>query len=324
MAASPFGKATRSRALRQFEAELEQAVTAENAWEAVYRLLLSIDSRTGLAHVYDANHMQPGGNFHARAQRFSRLLCKRWSIPLEQLSANVDYMFRFCVEVYRKVTGTSVDHRFVDAVRKVLAERLAVPGDVLEEAALAIDQVAEDFYRIGKKRANVRGEGFEDVLCWLLTTVADVPAGQLRTRISAGQLPGFRTPERQAKPPKPDIAVVSQDGALTMSIITVKWSLRQDRLDQFGQEWEYYKGHKVQQADVWSFLVTNEMDIARLRDVLSPHRGAGGFHFHCVYHVNLDLLREMQEDRFEPLEHYMASGRLKGLRDLLNSGSSLW
>ena len=84
---SPFGRETRLAALDEYLSQCG-AVTAENAWEHMYRLLLSIDRRTRLAHVYDGSHMQKGGNFHSRAVRFTELLCQHWG------SNRIDFISR--------------------------------------------------------------------------------------------------------------------------------------------------------------------------------------------------------------------------------------
>jgi hypothetical protein len=63
---SPFGQRTRMRVLDEYFANA-QIVTIDNAWEHVYKCLLWMNQGAGLAHIYDSNHMQPGGNFHSRA-----------------------------------------------------------------------------------------------------------------------------------------------------------------------------------------------------------------------------------------------------------------
>jgi hypothetical protein len=328
---NPFGEAVRQRALVEYMSGAGE-VTPENAWLHVYRLLLSIDRRTKLAHVYDANHMQPGGTFHSRAQRFTDLLCAEFGVSRNALATEIDRMFQACVAVYRAqkpVPSHDEDaisdeeaSSFVADVSALLVERLGVAEERASYVATEIEHKAEDYFTIGQKRQNVRGEGFEDALAWLLRHVARVPDAQLRVRARANALPGFK-PElpspgkKRDKVPKPDLAIVAREGHATLWIITAKWSLRQDRLDQFGQEFAYYRAHQMQQAQVDLALVTNEMDVARLRDVLAPPPGGGGFHFHRVYHVNAELLEQTHEGRFDPLRVYRNEARLLSLRDLL-------
>jgi hypothetical protein len=56
-AEGPFGQATRMRVFEAYFATAGQ-VTAGNAWEHVCRCLLWMNQGTGLAHIYDSNHMQ--------------------------------------------------------------------------------------------------------------------------------------------------------------------------------------------------------------------------------------------------------------------------
>jgi hypothetical protein len=81
---TPFGQGTRIRVLKDYLAQAG-AITEDNAWEHVYRCLLWFDVGASLAHIYDSNHMQRGGTFHARAVRFTDLLCSRWNIKRSDL-----------------------------------------------------------------------------------------------------------------------------------------------------------------------------------------------------------------------------------------------
>jgi hypothetical protein len=213
---------------------------------------------------------------------------------------------------------------FVTDVEQLLIARLSLPSSPTVWAlAKEIGDEAEYFFTIEKKRQNVRGEGFEDTLQWLILQVAGVPTHQLRVRTRADALPGFKPPlnptgKDRDKVPKPDLAVISHDKRLTLWLITAKWSLRQDRLDQFGQECAYYQGHRVQPTDVDFVLVTNEMDLARLRGVLNPPPGTGSFHFSRVYHLNLALVEHIHGPNFQTeLGVYKQDKRLLSLSDLL-------
>src|SRR5260370_24899340 len=106
--ANPFGEQTRRRVLEEYFAHAAE-VTPQNAWEHVYRCLLWMDQPTGLAHIYDANHMQPGGNFHGRAVRFTDALCEKWNISHKDLPAQIDHLFKGCVDAWRSAGGPRVD-----------------------------------------------------------------------------------------------------------------------------------------------------------------------------------------------------------------------
>lgn len=325
---SPFGAVSRRRALESY---LQGAgpVTAENAWEHVYRLLLSIDRRTQLAHVYDSSHMQPGHTFHGFATRFTALLCKHWEITTHELADRLDYMFKECVAEYiasrppRPGPPGTIEELTPfarDVAERVMAKLGVPPTPALAAVAHEIEQEGEDHFTLSRKRQNVRGEGQEDILEWLLLNVASVPRGQLLVRSSAGTLPGFRpsTRGRRDKAPKPDLVLLAGTLTQVLWLITAKWSLRQDRLDQFGQEAAYYKDKRTQPQDPDFVLVTNEMDLARLRGVLGQEPAGGGFYFHRVYHINPKLLAEAHGSRFTAeLEIFVREGRLRSLADFL-------
>lgn len=336
---SPFGKGTRLKALAAYmeTATYARAITADDAWVHVYKLLLSMDRRARLAHVYDSNHMQKGGVWYQRAKAFTEILCKRWGIAASALPDQIDVMFKHCVKEYVALKEEEEEDpgateaadavtEFALDVRDVLSRKLgAKAGAALDEAIVEIERSAEYYFEMERKRQNVRGEGFEDALEYLFEKVSGVPRAQLKVRTRTTELPGFKLdpplPKGRKKPkvPKPDIALLSPDNSLTRWIVTAKWSLRQDRLDQFGQEAAYYRDNRIQSSRIEFVFVTNEMDLARLRDVLDSTPDGGGFHFDRVYHLNLELVEETHgtEAFKKDLAVYRAEGRLLSLKDLL-------
>ena len=96
----PFGRVTRMRVLEAYFTSAGQ-VTVENAWQHVYKCLLWMNLGAGLAHIYDSNHMQPGGGFHSRAIRFTDELCRRFAITRSELPAEIDRLFKGCVAEWR-------------------------------------------------------------------------------------------------------------------------------------------------------------------------------------------------------------------------------
>jgi hypothetical protein len=346
----PFGGEARQRFLKQY-IEQHPEVTEHDAWEHVYHLLLSIDRRTRLAHIYDSNHMQAGRTFHKRAQTFTEALCAHWGTSRSQLPGHLDLMFQACVQEYLRrqeasaeqaaATQLTIAHfadsagtteaaeteqsKFALEITAILAKHFgAIRPDALAQVALEIERRAEHYFTIGNKRQNVRGEGFEDILEWLLLSVAHLSAGQVLKRQVATDLPGFKPGlkrKRKAKVPKPDLVLLSPARDVTLWLVTAKWSLRQDRLDQFGQEFAYYKANQLQPQSTDFVLLTNEMDLARLIDVLEPPPGAGSFHFDRVYHINRDFLEMTHgKDAFaRQMRAYVdgAHPRLLSLKDFL-------
>ena len=59
--------------------------------------------------------------------------------------------------------------------------------------------------------------------------------------------------------------------------------------------------NETQTTELTYALITNEFDIARLKNVVNaePGRDRGGYIFHNVYHISLPLLRETHGERFK-------------------------
>ena len=324
---TPFGKATRMRVLQQYFAQAGD-VNSENAWEHVYRCLLWMNHGAGLAHVYDSNHMQPGGVFHSRAVRFTELLCRHWKITKKELPDQIDVLFKGCVSELKQrnaeispVIDAQMDSELVLAIEaELFAEGITEPRALA--VARKIEGLSNDFFTIGNKRKNALGEGFEDLLLILLQRVSRIPADKLKLRTPVSQMPGFRRApprqkgEKRKREPRPDIAIVENN--ITHVITTAKWSMRQDRETQFQSEYSSLQTNKVQSTELTYALITNEFDIARLKNVASAMPGgAGGYIFHTIYHVCLPLLRETHGERFEDIEPWVGTGKLKSLSDFL-------
>ncbi|MFL9827876.1 hypothetical protein [Rhodoplanes sp. SY1] len=324
------------RVLREY---LKQAgpVTEANAWEHVYRCLLWFDDGAGLAHIYDSNHMQKGGNFHSRAVRFTKTLCSHWNVKTAELSGHLDVLFRGCVEELKRQEAekpkgepSTIDAEDMEAeieseltvnIRKLLEEH-GLGENSTPALADKIEALSRHYFTIGNKRQNALGEGFEDLLSILLQRVSNIPEKMVATRTPVSKLPGFLreepTEEGGKKPhePRPDIAIV--DDNITHVITTAKWSIRQDRQTQFQAEYQSFQTKKRQPTELRYSLITNEFDIARLRNVFDAIPGGkGGYIFHDVYHISVDLLRQAHGAAFSELQPYVKIGKLKSLSDYL-------
>jgi hypothetical protein len=344
---SPFGRETRLRVLNEYFSQ-SGAVTAENSWEHVYRCLLWIDEGTRLAHIYDSNHMQMGGNFHQRAVRFTDALCERWSVTRRDLPNRLDYLFSGCVAEWRRQAARKKKNDLFDvendggdpeddetqAVERELESDLVatiaamlgssgLQGEAANRLAKKIELASRDFFTIGNKRKNALGEGFEDLLFLLLQRVSNIPPDRIKLRGPASSLPGFRraTPRRKGaraeREPHPDIAIF--EGEITHIVTTAKWSMRQDRETQFASEFQAYRLNKMQPTELRFALITNEFDIARLNNVASASpTGDGGYTFHNIYHINLDLLKATHGDGLGAVRNWIELGKIRSLADFLN------
>ena len=321
---TPFGQATRMRVLNEYFARAGE-VTAANAWEHVYRCLLWMNLGAGLAHIYDSNHMQPSGVFHSRAVRFTELLCDHWRITRKELPQRIDLLFKGCVDEWKRRREDNAESALDEETESELISAIGtmLRGEGIEDiraAALArnIEGLSRDFFTIGNKRKNALGEGFEDLLWLLLRSVSCVPEHKLQLRTPVSSMPGFRKfpapqpGERRKREPHPDVGIV--DGNITHVIATAKWSMRQDRETQFQSEYNSFQTNKTQSTELEYVLITNEFDLARLKNVANAMPGGeGGYIFHRIYHISLPLLRETHAERFKEIEPWVGTGKLRSL-----------
>jgi len=326
---TPFGQKTRMRVLEDYFSTAGE-VTEANAWEHVYRCLLWMNLGAGLAHIYDSNHMQPGGVFHSRAVRFTELLCDHWKISRNKLGGQIDHLFKGCVAEWKRRHSEGADAPLDEETESelILATKSILQGEGLSEQRAAVvarkvEGLSREFFTIGNKRKNALGEGFEDLLCILLQRVSHVSDEKLRLRVPVSKMPGFRKAaprrkgDKRSREPHPDIAVV--EGDITHVIATAKWSMRQDRETQFQSEYSSFQMNKVQSTELTYALITNEFDLARLKNVAKAMPGGtGGYIFHTIYHVCLPLLRETHGTRFSEVEPWVGTGKIRSLSDFLS------
>jgi len=324
-AEGPFGQATRMRVLEAYFATAGQ-VTAENAWEHVYRCLLWMNQGAGLAHIYDSNHMQPSGGFHSRAVRFTEELCERFGLTLAQLPDEIDVLFKGCVAEWKRTRPEEIDpeteSELIAAISNLLHDE-GIPEARSNALSRQIEVLSREFFTMGNRRKNALGEGFEDLLYLLLLRVSKIPPERIALRKPVSELPGFRrAPPRRVgsraeRQPKPDIAII--EGGITHVITTAKWSMRQDRETQFQSEYTAYQMNKMQPTELRFALITNEVDTARLNNVARAiPGGAGGYIFHNIYHINPELLMHTQGERIGAVEHWIGAGKISSLADFLN------
>lgn len=332
MAVSPFGRETRMRVLNAYFDEAGP-VTIDNAWEHVYRCLLWQNVTAGLAHIYDSNHMQPGGTFHSRAVHFTDLLCAQFETDRAGLFTQIDRLFKGCIEVFKERLRERPELLDADpteevktsdlhvSIRRILIES-GLKVSRADDVATQIEGLSQDYFTIGNKRKNALGEGLEDLLEILLQRVALVPASRIAVRRGVSKLPGFkRSPMNEPgkrREPKPDIAIIQDD--ITHVIITAKWSIRQDREQQFSSEYHAFQMNKVQRTELQYFLITNEFDVARLNNSAAAIPGGrGDYIFHHIYHINADLLRETHGQKGSRIGAWIQTGKVQSLTHLLRN-----
>ena len=133
------------------------------------------------------------------------------------------------------------------------------------------------------KRKNLAGEGFEDVLAFIIQRLPGASKLTVRARPLLHELTGFRPPRRNEKPRKVDLAVIGPNRRRVLA--SVKWSVRADREEQFGTDFEAYARLEDAGRDFDYVLITNEFDAARLSAACERRRQNASL-FTSVVHVN--------------------------------------
>jgi len=300
--ARPFGAVSRQEMLAAYFAGAEQ-VTTQTAWQHVYRLLLWIDRTTGLAHCYESDKAQPGRPWYQRSLAFHAWVAVELRTSPGDLGAEIDWLFRTGTERLARAVALQETARAAAATRQREGyDGFPVPGKDTELEALILDEMGawlstpppadvllsmtrrvRAYFGQENKRKNLVGEGFEDVLAALIARLCSAPAATVFARPLLHDIPGFRSPPRGEKPRRVDLAVVTANGRRTL--VSAKWSVRADREEQFGVDFETYARLEEAGQDFDFVLITNEFDAARLVAACDRRRPGANL-FSAVVHVN--------------------------------------
>ena len=302
--ARPFGAASRADLLGNYFAG--STVEPGLAWQDVYRLLLWIDRTTGLAHCYESDKAQPGRAWYARSLTFHAWAAAELGAHPPDLGSHIDWLFRRATErlAAAAVAQRETRARAADAQREPWAgQGLPEPGDdpelrdILErvmdpdparrppgDRVRQVMQEIQAHFAAENRRKNLLGEGFEDVIAAILTRLPGDRPGVYSRRF-LHEIPGFRTPPVAEKPRRVDLGIVAPGGY--RSLVSVKWSVRADREEQFGVDFDTYARLEESGEDFSFALLTNEFDAARLVSACT-RRAPGRRLFDQVVHVNPD------------------------------------
>lgn len=338
---SPFGTESRMKSLRQHLDETGPYTTA-TAWQFVYRELLWFDGSNGMAHLYESDKAQPGrSQWYERTVRFTDKLQELLGADSRlTLKAQLDRLFKDCLDKLlrakeeAKRKGVELDIEEIDAGEEggepvgdveayvpdadLVAEFTTILKEKarLEDAAasqLARDMVAKarHYFTVERKRQNILGEGFEDLLSLLANRVSGVPHDRLRLRKKANALPGFAAEHKRDRIESPDIAFVREDR--TDLLVSVKWSIRQDRQKQWADELDCYIELMSQEPAPKFLLVTNEYDPGRIINAFGLDRVK--LKLDTIYHVSLEMLEVALNDHptWPAVKAMIDAGRLKSL-----------
>ena len=313
-----------------------QSTTFDNC--SVYRLLLWIDRTTGLAHCYESDKSQPGRPWYARSLAFHGWLARALGVTPLSLASETDWLFREGIKRLAQVNVTLQAERAAAAERQRAAfPCFPAPGDDPELEALilehlgpwlaeepprdvmsALTRLTRNHFTQENKRRNLVGEGFEDVLGGIASRIPGGQKLEVIARPLLSQVPGFRSPPRGEKERRVDLAVIRPDGRRTL--LSVKWSVRADREEQFGIDFEAYARLEDRGEDFDFVLVTNEFDAARLVAACDRRR-QNAFLFTRVVHVNpagpLAVYGQEGRGSATRLEGLVQTGRLASLEGWL-------
>lgn len=322
-----FGEESRRDLLNQYFAGLAK-IPPQDAWKHVYRLLLWIDRTTGLAHCYESDKSQPGRPWYGRSLAFHKWLAAELKCRPEKLGERLDWLFNHGSERLAK-SLIKQNARRATIAKEQRAEYAGFPEpgedpvfesivlDELkswlkssppEEVMLRFTQRVRAHFSQENKRKNLLGEGFEDVLAFLLQRLPGGKAINVQVRPWLHDLPGFRRPPKSEKPRTVDLAILGRKKHRTL--LTVKWSIRADREEQFGVDFDTYARLDEAGQNFDFVLITNEFDAARLVAACERRR-QNAMLFSSVVHVNPQ----------GPLEAYGSTGRGAALELAKHLGS---
>lgn len=332
-----FGATNRSRLLGRYF-DHGAVITAANAWQHVYRLLLWIDRTTALAHCYESDKAQPGRTWYARSLAFHDWLSAELEITPAALAEEIDWLFR---EAVKDLATRLIRNRSASYERQRLpyADRaFPEPGEDPELAAIILETlrdwmnpeppaqvIASLTRRIHthlsqeNKRKNLVGEGFEDVIAAILVRLNFNTPLEVRTRIALHDLRGFHRASPNEKIKKVDIGLIS---GTKRTLVTAKWSIRADREEQFMSDFQAYERLESVGEDFGYVLITNEFDAARLRAACERRRQNAPLFTHVV-HINPDAIKVVYDGALSEgaiaVREHIAKGRLISLSAWLSS-----
>lgn len=204
--AFPFGEESRAFILERYF-EKHPDVTAGDAWEHVYRLLLWVDPTTSLAHCYESDKSQPGRHWYGRSLAFHKFVAERLGVAPGELHRDIDFMFRWATRIMAVAMLKEQERRDrrAEVKRAPFGEEMPRPGENPELAAEVESILTQHFGAVPStavvsrilrivtaaiaqenKRKNLVGEGFEDTLA---EVIRRVDGGGPTRRVSAGVPP---------------------------------------------------------------------------------------------------------------------------------------
>src|SRR6266545_4123744 len=222
-----FGAANRARLLERYF-EGAQPLSAVNAWQHVYRLLLWIDRTTALAHCYESDKAQPGRAWYARSLAFHSWVSDALSASPANLGEYVDWLFREAVKdlANRALAARTATYALQRApyegrgfpepgedpgLAGIIKESLEkwIPKQPPEEEYRNLSRRITVYMSQENKRRNLVGEGFEDVIAAVVRHLPFSSTFEIYNRFLLHDLPGFYSPSPNEKAKRVDLAIIS-------------------------------------------------------------------------------------------------------------------
>lgn len=332
-----FGAENRARLLDRYF-EKAGVVTAANAWQHIYRLLLWIDRTTALAHCYESDKAQPGRPWYARSLAFHDWVSSQLGFAPAALAEQIDWLFREAVKdlaagvvegrnaAYERQRASFTGRGFPEPgedpeLAAIIREALGkwMPNEPPNEELRALTRRIHTYLAQENKRKNLVGEGFEDVIAALMRRLPFDRSVEVWTRAVLHDLPGFHPSSPTEKVKKVDLAVLFGQ---SRTLVTAKWSIRADREEQFMSDFQAYERLESAGQDFAYVLITNEFDAARLRAACERRRQNAPLFTHVV-HLNPPAVEVVYgdggADGASAVRAHIASGRLMSFQAWLDS-----
>ena len=229
-------------------ARYPQGLSAETAWLGIYQVLLWYEEIgaggiSRLLHIIDADKLRPSAS---RARRGITASSKAWQ-------------------------------RKAQAVEDYLVERLGLGKASLPQYLGRLFQ-HPDYKELQKQ--NPLGTAFAGLIKHVLETFGH-PGIEYRLEVDATTIfPGIPMTGRSTTP---SIDILALKDGLPRAVISSKWGVRHDRINEITNECPVYKAAALRMRTVLSFfVVTNEFDPSRLAKILADPCIDAVVHVHKV------------------------------------------
>lgn len=331
-----FGAENRTRLLKGYFDGID-SINPKNAWQHVYRLLLWIDRTTALAHCYESDKAQPGRAWYGRSLAFHDWVSKTLDIQPAKLGEEIDWLFREAVKDLASKAVASRTSAYMEQRLPYEGRGFPEPGEDPELVGI-IKEILEPwmdrkppeeelrkltrrihlYMHQENKRRNLVGEGFEDVIAEIISRLPVLQTLETRNRLPLHELPGFHAPPPNEKAKKVDLALIAQN---RRTLVSVKWSIRADREEQFQSDFEAYARLESAGQDFAYTLITNEFDAARLKAACERRRQNALLFTHVV-HINpegvLAAYGDASRGAAKEVRTHISDGRLLSLNAWLS------